>query len=101
MLQNKHEKSNLHSPHHGRDLQYAPARSNEGPTEYTGVGLADGLDGLVDQDGFFVSVGEIVCGHSGTEEGDDEEEDGRKVKSVPVQPAPPGTPPQSPPEPQK
>ena len=32
------------------------------------------MDGSVDEDGFFVSVGEVVCGDSGAEEGDDEEE---------------------------
>jgi hypothetical protein len=74
MLQNKHEKGNLHGPHDGRDLQYTPARRYKWPTEYTGGGLADGLDGSVDEDGFFMSVGKIVCGHSGAEEGDDEEE---------------------------
>ncbi len=69
---NQREQCDLHSRNDDCDLHHDPTRSDERTSKDARSLLSLRLDRVVEEVGFFVSVGEVVDGVSRSEEGNDE-----------------------------
>ena len=74
MPQDEDQQRNFNRPYDDSNLQHTPPGCDERAAKNPPILLPDCPDGAVEERSFLVSVGKVVVGLAGPEEGDDEEE---------------------------